>query len=178
MLAQVYWNLPVVHTAPAEWTEIVSFDLGSIYSRTAGASEPADYTWEWVSGGLGSNASRGGTMITIENADTTLGNIDSADNQLTVPDVEATETGSMLVAFNGGPTTTWVSSDPDFWIADSPLTMQGQHHGIGTHSYESPFAQCVATEEDLTVGTISGRTFSTDSTSGGTRIAAVVVNPA
>jgi hypothetical protein len=180
MLAFASWNTAVTHTAPGGWTEIVTFSTGSIYSRIAEAGDAADYTWTWVSGGNSSNTSRGGTMITIENADTTLGNINSADNQLTVPDVEATETGSMLVAFNAGTVTEpWdPGSDPNIWDANSPLIEQAQHIGVGSNAYEQEWSQILATEDDLTVGTISGRTFSSVFNTGATRIAGIIVNPA
>lgn len=142
-------------TPPAGWTEIVSQSDTRGYSRVA-SSEPASYTWT-----IGeADYSRNGVMISVKDANSTLGDIQSAFYQLNgknfpVPDLSVSVAGSLLVAFA---TSGQVTITEDF-TADSPLSMQVEHACNGSVSYSIASAMALATEAGLSVGTLTGRNF-------------------
>ena len=137
-----------------------------IEKKIATASEPATYTWT-----TDSKAARTGCMIAIRG-----GSIeDSAltDLTLTVPTLSNSVGGSILIA--GGAALNF-SAFINSYITNAPLVEQKKHFAKGIVAYDIPMASIIAIEENLSVGSIAGRSFggqgAATSMTGG-----VIINP-
>ncbi len=142
-------------TSPAGWTTVLSRDASDIHwvisSREATSSEPANYTWTFDI----ADVSRSGCMIAINATNATIGDSDFAILTGAVPSLTNSVEGSILVAFAFGQ----VNNPPaELAAATFPLIEQTQHTAKGSPS-TFPEASIVAIEQNLSVGTISGRGF-------------------
>lgn len=141
---------------PSDWTTLQSIgDLSGvklgIFSRQIDGTEPSSYEW-WVN----SDTARGAVMVVVRNVGA-VGPSVAATGSLTVPDIDFTSgvEGSMLIAF--GASRGVVAEN---WTAVSPLTLGAQHvTANGGTPYGQPAGIAVATEENLSLEVISGRSF-------------------
>lgn len=176
MFAHAYTNLSPNGvndiSTPSGWTRIIADRdatnsvLHNVYQRTA-SSEPSSYTWNMSS----NDAPRGGNIIVLRNAASTLGDSATDNGTNNVPSVSSTDAGSALVAFIMG------SVGDVRFSADAPMTHGDDHlHNVGG-AYSSDVAGAVAYELDVGTGTISGRSFSNSNAFGLQRVAALLVEP-
>jgi len=107
MLAERGANNPMVSSAPAGWTLVLSKDNGSsliiaIYSKVASGSEPASYTWS-----LGQADRAAGAIVTYRGVDNTTpvdasgAQVNGASTSLTAPSITTSVANTMLVGFYG-----------------------------------------------------------------------------
>jgi len=116
------------NTPPAGWSLISGDASVGLYSRTAGGSEPATYTWTLSSGGQ----SRSGCMIALRNG--VLGDFSSNFAQALQPSATAGATaGGIYVGFY---VQAFGVATGDSISATSPgLVMQTQHDALGSAPY-------------------------------------------
>ncbi len=159
LLAQLYAAASAT-TLPAGWSTVIDNgdDSRQVCRVIVPAIVPAEYTWTISVDGL----SRTAEMVSIRGANTTLGESgfnDGDPDGLTVPDLTNNVEGSILMAFSnalqGGSVPYSVDITPD-----DPLVEGTSHVAAGSIAYALPLQSIVAAEEDLSVGLISGRSFS------------------
>ncbi len=153
LLAIASFNGAGTITTPAGWTTVMSRDvalMGGIHwviqSRVATSSEPAYHMWTFDVDGV----PRSGCMVSFRGANATLGDSAFAILTGTVPTLTNNVSGSILIAFANAQTS---NPNTEEATANSPLDLETQHvSGVQVTA--------LAAEEDLPIGTISGRSFS------------------
>jgi len=164
------WAGNAVLTPPSGWTLLESIATGiAAYTKTAGASEPSDYTWD------GDNASgRAGCMVAFRNC--TLGDSDvtagSSSSPVTVPTVTALANGAALVALSGKP----LSSFAGVYAATSPLIEAAQHEGAD-NAGANLSGSFIAYELGFSAGDISGKQITHNQSVTGLGAIGVVLEP-
>jgi hypothetical protein len=156
MIAAVTFASGASITVPSGWTLINShttFSRATLTYYRVASSEPASYTWTIASSGSG--FPRNGVMVSIQDANATLG-ANAIQGSFTVPDLSVTVDGSLLVAFASAETTTYT---PESFVATSPLTERSDHICNGTAVYNFPTEITIATEAGILISTVSGRNF-------------------
>ena len=117
------------------------------------SSVPSEYTWIW---GGDAGVTRSGCMIGIRGAKAPLGEDGYTSGTLTIPDLTNNVEGSILAGFcTVAPSASTVNN----YGVNSPLTLQGRHVADSNVPYAAPRATACASEEDLSVEVISGRSF-------------------
>ncbi len=164
LLLAIVWGGTVIpqHIIPPGWTRVINNPNGSInpsiYKRIAGINEPASYTWV-VPNPAGAKT---GNMIAIRDANPILGEVKSSQAVgYALPDLTNNIENSILVAFSSDQLDLNPGSNKEAFIANAPLIEQAQHASEGIAGYTPPRqGSIVAAEEGLSVGVISGRSFS------------------
>jgi len=152
MLVMVRWASASPVTPPGGWTQIANPGTGKfVYSRTAGGSEPASYTWNGAT-----DTGRSACIAVFRNA--SVGDVAAttlpSSNPMTAPSVDSSSSGAALVVLSGKALVSFASS----FTATSPLIEAVQHEAAQGDG-GNPNGSFIAYELEIGIGTISGREF-------------------
>ncbi len=154
------------HTSPPGWLEIMGHPAPqtgnpAIDFKVAGINEPASYTWDAI---LSSqrNLVQTGCMIAIRDANPTLGDSQPlSGGGFTVPALTNNIENSILVGFSAVQANSDVGNNIEQYTANAPLIEQIEHISEAPGGYIAIRQACIiGVEEGLSVGVISGRSFS------------------